>query len=100
MSNEYIESEEFLEVTFEMPAIFDTEKLAQTIMNDYPTAVNIRIILGKIKIEPRRLVKKRNDYSYRIYKTKHISLIKDCAHDPKYTGVLPCNDCKREGDKK
>ncbi len=76
MSEEkYMKGEEFLQVTFELPNIYDKDKLVEEILNYFKHAVNIRIIPGKIIVEPSRLSVSKDEHSYTVYNPKQKSQI-------------------------
>jgi len=99
--NDYVEHEKFVEVKFDLPnRVQDKNKFIEYLLQHYPDATNITVIPGEIRLEPRRLVKSLHDSSYTKYNTKNHGMIKDCRHDPAYSGVLECNDCRRHDNVK
>ena len=71
MSEEkYIEGEEFLEVTFELPNIYTKDNLAKEIMEHFKYAVNIKLIPCKMVRDSPHLSVSKDNYSYTIYNNK------------------------------
>ena len=73
----YIEGEKFFEITFDLPAIYNKDKLADEIMNYFKYAVNIKIIPCNIFVDSPRLSVSRDNYSYTVYNSKQKSQIID-----------------------
>ena len=71
----YMKGEKFLQVTFELPDIYNKDKLADEILNYFKHAVNVCIIPCKIVVEPSRLSVSKDDHSYTVYNPKQKSQI-------------------------
>lgn len=71
----YMKGEKFLQVTFELPNVYNRDKLSNEILNYFKHAVNVCIIPCKIVVEPSRLSVSKDDYSYTVYNSKQKSQI-------------------------
>ena len=70
--NKYLEGEEFLEVSFELPNAYGEKKLVEQILKNFVYAVNIRIIKGEVYKQSESYQKSTHRNGITIYNTKHI----------------------------
>ena len=70
--NKYLEGEEFLEVSFELPNIYNEEKILKEILDNFKYAVNIRIVKGEIYKQSESCQKSRHTNGITVHNTKHI----------------------------
>lgn len=76
MNKQYKLGEEFLEITFQVPKYkHSLENVADSVLKNYPEAVNVKVIPCKIVREPSRLSVIKDDYSYTTWNTKQESQI-------------------------
>jgi len=69
---EYLEGEEFLEVSFELPNAYNEKKLVKEILDNFKYAVNIRIIKGEVYKQSESYQKSTHRNGITVYNTKHI----------------------------
>lgn len=72
MANKYIEGEKLLEISFDLPNIYEEKKLVKEILDNFIHARNIRIIKCTIYKESERLSKSRHTNGITVYNSKHI----------------------------
>lgn len=70
-----MKGEKFLQVTFELPDVYNIDKLADEILNYFKHAVNVCIIPCKMIVDPSRLSVSKDDHSYTVYNSKQKSQI-------------------------
>ena len=74
-NKKYMKGEKFLQVTFELPNVYNRDKLADEILNYFKHAVNVCIIPCRIAVEPSRLSVIKDDHSFTVYNSKQKSQI-------------------------
>jgi len=76
MDKKYRLGEEFLEITFQVPKYkHSLENVADSVLKNYPEAVNVNVIPCKIVKEPPRLSVSKDYYSYTTWNVKQQSQI-------------------------
>lgn len=69
---EYLEDEKFLAISFELPVIYNEDKLAREIFEHFAYTVNLRIVRGKIVKEPEAFIKSKKTNGILVRNTKHV----------------------------